>query len=316
MIDKYYNRTDVLIEIATLYYIEGKTQQRIAEVFSTTRSNVAKLLKQALDLGIVEIKIANPATSMVHLASNLIEKFSLKKAIVVPSEMNYQETLVSVGKAAAGFLAKCLNTKITIGISWGTTIYQMVDQFPESTLTSAAVVQLHGGVGSRNVVVDGYEVSSALSRKLHCDAYYIQAPLIVHSKEAKEILVKDKNIARGLEMSKDVDIAFLGIGTTDPELNALLRAGFIDQEEAQSLRAQGAVGMVCGQFYDLEGNLLDAEVNERVIGIPAKDLGSIDTVVGLACGIKKAEAIYGALKGNYLNAIITDESVAKRLLEM
>ncbi|NCU27970.1 sugar-binding transcriptional regulator, partial [Candidatus Nomurabacteria bacterium] len=146
--------------------------------------------------------------------------------------------------------------------------------------------------------------------------HYIQAPLIVRSKEVKEILIKETNISKAIELCRNVDIAFLGIGTTDPDLNALLRAGFIDEKEAKKLRSQGAVGMICGQFYTIDGDLLDTDINERVIGLKATELQYIDTVIGLACGEKKTEAIFGALKGKYLNAIITDEIVAKKLLGM
>jgi len=315
MIDRNYNRVDAIIEIATLYYIDGKKQQEIADIFSTTRSNIAKILKQAVAQGIVKIQIVNPSSNIVNLSRRMVEKFPIKKAIIAPTGIDYKETLSSVGYAAAKYLQQNLKDELNIGIGWGTTLYQMVDQFIDSSVKNGSVVQMHGGMGARDLVVDGYELASSLARKMHTPAYYISAPLIVQSKEAKEILMNDKSISGALKLGRSVDIAFMGIGTTEPELNALLRAGLIDKNTANFLINQGAVGMICGQFFDIAGNLIDNEINDCIIGIKASELKSLKNVIGLACGEKKVEALLGAINGGFLDVVITDEQVAKKLLE-
>ena len=47
-----------------------------------------------------------------------------------------------------------------------------------------------------------------------------------------------------------------------------------------------------------------------------KDIRKIEYSVGIASGREKTEAIYGALKGNFINVLITDIETGKTLLEM
>ena len=44
-------------------------------------------------------------------------------------------------------------------------------------------------------------------------------------------------------------------------------------------------------------------------------LTELDNVIGVAGGARKAEAILAALRGGYLDVLITDEDTAKLLLE-
>jgi DNA-binding transcriptional regulator LsrR (DeoR family) len=53
---------------------------------------------------------------------------------------------------------------------------------------------------------------------------------------------------------------------------------------------------------------------DRVIGLNLQDLKKIKIVIGIAEGSGKTAAICGALKGELLNVLITDEQTAKAVL--
>jgi DNA-binding transcriptional regulator LsrR (DeoR family) len=53
---------------------------------------------------------------------------------------------------------------------------------------------------------------------------------------------------------------------------------------------------------------------KRVIGLNLQDLKKIEIVIGIAAGSDKTAAICGALKGELLNVLITDEITAKAVL--
>jgi lsr operon transcriptional repressor len=76
------------------------------------------------------------------------------------------------------------------------------------------------------------------------------------------------------------------------------------------------VGDILGQFFDADGNVVDLPIHDRRIGIELSDLARIPKVVGVAGGLRKAEAILGALHGGFLNVLVTNELVALRLLEL
>ena len=82
------------------------------------------------------------------------------------------------------------------------------------------------------------------------------------------------------------------------------------------LRSRGAVGDVLLRYYDGAGRLVPSEIDRRVVGLTLEDIASIPTVVAVAGGPGKSEAIAGALAGNVANVLVTDHLTAKELIEL
>jgi DNA-binding transcriptional regulator LsrR (DeoR family) len=108
----------------------------------------------------------------------------------------------------------------------------------------------------------------------------------------------------------------VGIGAPQPEVSSLLRAGYLDQEALAQLRAQGVAGDICARHYDAWGDVLDVELNRRVVGVELEALHDIAQVIGVAGGEAKAGAILGALRGGHVNALITDDVTARKVLAL
>lgn len=308
-------RKDLMIEVARMYYEDRLNQAEIAARVNMTRSNVSKLLSAARDNGIVEIRIIEPSSRAVQKANQLKAHFGLLDVIVVPSAPTYEETLVMVGRRAARYLESLLHEGIRIGFSWGTSLYQMVEQLSQFEIPSSVVVEFHGGIGSRNLSVDGNELARRFALRLRAAPYLVQAPLIVRSVELKKLLIREPGIAGVLEMAESVEIAFLGIGTSEPRYSATLRAGLVTEGESRKLWKKGAVGMVCGHYFDINGNLVDDDINQRAVSIELGKLHDIPRTVGVALGERKVEALIGVLRGKYINCLITDEQAATRILK-
>ena len=51
-----------------------------------------------------------------------------------------------------------------------------------------------------------------------------------------------------------------------------------------------------------------------MVGISLEQLRALDGVIGVAGGEEKVPAILGALRGGYLNVLITDEATAQAVL--
>lgn len=308
-------RKDLIIEAARLYYVEGLSQQDVGKRLNMARSNVSKLLKSAREQGIVEIRIVEPSTSMAQLEFGLKERFDLRDVHVVMTERTYDKTLVSVGKQAAHQLEDQLCPGMRIAISWGTSLFQMVEHVQNLTTGGVSVVQLHGGIGAHNLEIDGWELARRLSRKLGASIHIVHAPLIVRSEELRDLLVIDKNVAESMELAAHADIAFLGIGTPDPRYSALVRAGYITDEQSDELNRNGAEGMICGYFFDIDGTPIDSVLNRRVVGVDLEKLKTIPKRVAVAAGERKAMALLGAIRGGYVNGLVVDESAARHLLQ-
>ena len=247
-------RIEYLARIASLYYDQGRTQQEIAQEIGITRSAISRLLTEAREKGVVEIIVHYPWRTSAELEQALMEAFDLKAVrVLVRGQKSYEEMLQGLGVLAAQYLEGILHDGMIIGISWGTALYQMIRTLRPRSLPGAEVVQLIGATGSENVPTNGPELANLLSARLGCRCWHLHAPLIVDSEAGRDALMQERSIREALKRASHADVALVGVGTTRSDLYSLVRAGYIDEEEAQRVRADGAVGDVCAQHYSLNG---------------------------------------------------------------
>lgn len=306
---------DFLVQVATLYYRDGLSQQEIASRVGLSRATVSGALKRAREEGIVEIRIRESPSLAWSLSRELESRFGLGQAVVVPAEHDQASTTVAVGRAVADSLSARLGDGMRIGISWGTTLYQAVAALaPTTAWRGIEVVQMLGALGSINPRFDGFELARALAEKLQGSYRVIQAPVIVASSEVRQMLLREPQIADTLQRARGAHVALLGISSNHPSHSALVRAGFLTAEESREVYQSGAVGHVCGLHFDAAGRILPHPLNDRAIGISADDLRRIPVLVGAASGDSKVEAIRGLLAGGLLKVLVTDTATASAVL--
>ncbi len=305
----------VLVPIARRYYVDGLSQQEIAKEFGISRPTVSNILKKCRELGIVKIQIEDGYPYSTAVGDQLKKSFGLENAIIVPVDQD-QNITKAVGTVAGEYATSLLNDDIKIGIAWGTSLYHMVQHLPALKIKNSTVVQLMGGFGAALPQYDGSELAREFSKKIDAHYYPLQCPVIVNNIVVKELLSKELGISETLEQTKNLDLAFVGISSNSPNQSAMVRAGFISEDEAKEIQAAGAVGHICGYSYDDEGKLLDISYNNRIIGIDFNDFLNIPIRVGVAYGIQKAEAIRCALKAKLITTLITNEATAKHILKL
>jgi deoxyribonucleoside regulator len=310
------DRNSFLSEVASLYYTQGVTQQEIAERFNCSRSAVSRFLSEARGLGIVEIIIHNPWATLAELEEPLRERFALKNArVLVGKDKSYEDVLQGLGVLGAEELEALLKPDSIIGISWGSALQRLVAAVHPRRMPAVEVVQMIGATGfGQGIGTDGPALAHRLADRLAGTYRHLHAPLVVESPQVLRALLADRNIKETLARAQRADIALVGIGSTTAGLYSILREGYITKQEAASARSQGAVGDICGQHFDRAGQVLDIDINSRTIGIALDKLKRIPAVMGIAGGVGKAEAILAALRGGYVNHLITDESAARWIL--
>lgn len=120
-----------------------------------------------------------------------------------------------------------------------------------------------------------------------------------------------KEISRMAQLSS---MTVIGIGSMTDEAT-ILKSNILTKNDFLYLQMQGAVGDVLSHFIDRDGNLVNAEIEDRLISTSLETLRQLKNVIGVAAGRSKVEAIRAALRGGYLDVLITDEDTALRLLE-
>ena len=122
---------------------------------------------------------------------------------------------------------------------------------------------------------------------------------------------------RILQYYKEIKTVIMGIGIPDRGGSTMVKAGYITEQELNHMVQQGVVGDLLLQFYNRDGRVEPYQsFNERVAGMPLSQLRQVENKIGIGSGLAKADAIYGALQGGYINILVTDEECAMRLIEM
>ena len=309
-------RHDLLVDVAKLYWEQDLTQQQIARKLGVARSSISNLLKLCRDLRIVEIRINDDSSHIARLRRELCDKFGLADAVVVPAGPDPRQATVHVGLAAAARIRPLLKDRVRIGISWGTTLYELVRHVSPMPLEGAEVVQLHGGLGEGNPEIDGFGLAQKLAEKLHGRYRIVQAPMIVRNVALKKLLLAEKGISASLKRGAGVQIALFGIGSNNPGISSLVRAGYLSKDESRALAEGGAIGTVCGFQIGANGSVLPIDVNRRLIGIDSGTFLRIPVRVGVAAGSLKAQAVAAALRGRFVTMLVVDEAAASAVLAL
>lgn len=305
---------DFLTEIARRYYIDEHSQADIAKEYKLSRPTVSNILKQCREEGIVEIRIRESSAFARGLSDRLQDRFGIRAAVIIPSNEDSSAVLSRAGAEAAAFASSVITDGMKVGVAWGTSLFQMVHQMKHLNVVDAEVVQLMGGLGAANPQYDGADLARELSKMLNARYYPLQCPVLVKNIEVKEMLISENGIRDTLKQTADLDIAFVGLSSNDPDKSALVKAGFLTHDEAEDTLKAGAVGHICGYSYGAQGEMLNLSVNHRIIGIEFNNLKKIPERLGIACGAEKAEAIKAAMLGGLITTLITDESAALRIL--
>lgn len=304
----------LLYEVACLYYEDGLTQEEIAEHLGFSRSRVQRLLEAAKKEGIVEIHLVSPAVSFVDLEEKLAKRFRLEKAIVVSAPLRSQYLIRrSVGRAAARYLEPVLRDGDVLGIGWGRTIYETLNTLKRKV--TVTIVPLIGAVGQVEMDFQVNELGNQLAKRIGGFFVPFYAPALVDSEDIARALFSDQSVRRVVELWDEVTIALVGMGDPRREGSIVPKFFLSDPTSKAVLEREDVVGDLLYHFLKKDGSLADEVFDRRVMSIPLERLRKIPRVVGVAGSLEKVEVLEAVLKGGYINALVTDQNVARVLLE-
>lgn len=310
------DRDLLLADVAEMYYLEGKRQSEIAHLIGLTTSMVSRLLTEAHQRKMVDIHIRRPLQSDYALENALKEQFNLQTVCVVTVRNHEFTFLKYLGAAGAQTFKRFLAPDSTIGIAWGTTLSVLADELEVAVPVPSKLVELVGAMGSRNSEYEGHGIIMRLAEKLGAEHYILNAPFLCSNAETAQALLKDDILSKPLGMARQAQIALMGAGSLEIPYATIYRYGYFSVDQFEELTRVGAVGNVCGLYYDINGQEACADFCDRLITINKNDLLCIPIRIGVAGGVDKAKPILGALRGGYFNVLVTDSLTAQQVLEL
>lgn len=309
------DRKKLLYKIAKSYYEDGLTQGQIGKRFGLSRIKVSRLLQEARAEKLVQITVISPEDSNADLERELESTYGLDEAVIIsPSSDEKPVVTTELGPAAVDCLLRCLQGNEVLSVSWGSTLLSTVDALPITHYPELTVVQMMGGLGRPEAEVHGNDIARRMAQAFGARPRLLSAPGIVASKMVRDALMIDPQISDTLALSAKADVAMVGVGVPVPD-SVVMQAGAIVAEEVEQLKAMGAVGDIALRFFDADGQPIKHQINDRIIGLDSDQIKRIPRVIGVAGGTEKFEAIRAALRGKFINVLVTDDWVAARLLE-
>lgn len=307
----------LITKVARMYHERGVRQTDIAEALHISQARVSRLLKRATELGIVRTVVAAAPGVHTELEEALEGRYGLAEAVVVDVEGSNEDVIAALGSVGATYLETTLTGRERIGISsWSQTLLAAVDRMRPFRLPGAeSVVQLMGGVGNSSVQTQGNRLLTEFARLVGATATFVPAPALVGNRTMRESLLNDAAMESIANDWAHLTMVLAGIGSLPP--SPLLRASgnAADLADQDRLHAAGAVGDVCLRFFDAAGTLVPSDLDDRVVGIDADTLRRIPRRIGIAGGESKHKAIHAAVRGGWVNVLITDTGTAAALLQ-
>jgi DNA-binding transcriptional regulator LsrR (DeoR family) len=304
------DQLDLIIEIATWFYVHGWSQIRIARRLGLDPSTVSRYLKRAREESVVHVEIRRPSRPSVDLARDLAERLGVARAVVAPDSDHPLET---VAAAAAEHLDGLLRSGMRLGISWGHTLSAVVRHMRVGSVSGLEISQLAGGLDESAPGIQGHELVRALGAAFPASRMrYLHAPAIVDSPGEAEVIRGVRSVAMALRAAAACDIALVGIGSMD-DAATLVRGGHVSSRDRRRLLREGAVGNMNTRFFDAAGRPV-GDLETRTIAVSWQQLRAVPSVIAVAAGEYKAAAIAGAVRTGCVDVLVTDEPVARRLL--
>ena len=297
----------LLTKVAWYYYIEGYTQQEIGEYLSIPRLRVNRLLDKARKAGIIQFSVREGDSKRMIVERELITQFGLKDAFVVPSPLNEQDINESVAQAAAMYIHERLKKTGYINMGYGDTSSRILNHLANICEFPVNVVSLTGGVN--------YYLPNTRSSIFNAKLYLTPAPLLMASEDIVKAMEQEPSVKQIRHMATLAQMSIVGIGGVDSNAT-LLTNGTLNHSDVLLLSMQGAVGDMLCHFIDKDGNVIQSSLERRLMSTPLEQLKEMNNSIGVAGGSTKSEAILAALKGNYLDVLITDEATATNVLRL
>jgi DNA-binding transcriptional regulator LsrR (DeoR family) len=307
----------LIAKVARMYHQGGVRQPQIAAELNMSQARVSRLLRQASEIGVVRTVVTLPPGVYTDLEERLQRRFSLRDAVVVDADGAGGQVIPALGAAAAQYLHATLTGGEVLGVSsWSATLLAAAQVMSARTSSQLdRVVQIVGGHGDPSVQVQANRLTGDLAAVTGARPVLLPVPGLVSTPTLRRALVKDPAISEVMRSWQELDLALVGIGSLEPSPLLRQSGNALTEAEQEELRSAGAVGDVCLRFFDGDGTALKTLLDQRVVSITVADLMRVPRRVGVAGGDSKYRAIRAALRGGWVNVIVTDLDTARRLAD-
>lgn len=311
-------KINIAVRVARMYYYQNMKTTAIAKEINFSRSTVSRLLSFAKNEGLVNIQVLDPSEEPQHMEKRILDEFNLKRVHVVPvSEIvGEAEWLDRTAQYAAKHLNTLFNSKMILGIAWGTTLSAISSHLLMKTTHDSQIVQLNGAGNTQTMGIEyASEIIMRFAKNFSARAHLFPVPTFFDYAQTKNLLWKERSIKRLLDLQEKSDLLIYSIGALNAGIPShVYSGGYLDKKDYSELERLNIVGDIATYFFKDDGSFLDIPINERASG-PNLELFKKKYGVCVVSGLAKVRGLCAALKGNLMKELIIDEPTARVLID-
>jgi len=307
---------DELTRMATLYYVDGQTQEELSQRFGISRATVGRMLKRAQELGIVEIRVQHHPTLTVDLERELMDRFGISRALLSVDHADPEKQRAILAGLVATWLERNLNEGAIVAIGMGRNVSAVSEHAISTNQRAATFVCAIGGSYRGGETMNPDHICRRLASRFGGESQTLYSPAMVDEPALRTALLENDTVRQCLDKARRADLALVGIGDMSEESN-MVRMGWFSAQEINEAKRVGTVGDMMGyDFIDINGQPAMTPIQGRVIGLTANDLRRIPNVIAIASESNKVTAILGALRTGTINTLATTASNAMAVLHL
>jgi DNA-binding transcriptional regulator LsrR (DeoR family) len=290
--------------------MDGLGQSEVARFAKVSQAKVSRLLAAARERGIVRISVAEYEPRNHALEQALCKGFGLDAVAVIKTAegTNAEDARRAVGHFGAPFVAALLPPKGVVAIAGGRSIRELVQDLPEDKERRLTVVQAMGSIDSNVGAEDALELGRVLARRSGGHFLSLSVPAFVPDRRIRDVLLALSQVRSVRERLAHANVAIVGVGTLTNSVFAARKV--LSPRDIEELTSCGAVGEICGRFFDKNGRECDSRWRDRVLSIGLEQIRQIPQVIGVVAGGDRSAAIAAAVRGGLLKALVIDDAAA------
>ena len=298
-----------LAYVARRYYLDDWKQSDIAKELGVSRPLVSRMLAEAREHGVVEIRIHDPAARQGQLVEQLRHSTSIWDGVLVEDGQDDDATNQLLSQGAVQLLWQLRSRRL--GIGWGHLIGQLVTWLEAHPQLSSTVTDICPLVGNASIPARNYQSNEnvrLIAQQLGAAPHFIYLPALPDSLEEKQLLCSSE-IYRQIQTQWDkMDTALVNIGNypSSPDFASLVRYGDLLQQEH-------TCGRLLVYYFNPQGKVIQSE-QDFAIQIPLEQLRRCPNIIGVCSANTSVRALQGALKTGLFTHLVARAELVRSAL--
>jgi len=307
----------IIARVAELFYIHDINQYEIAKKFNFSNAKVCRMIKEAKKRKIIEFEIKNIDKRAIDLEKEVEKFYGIKEVIIFYNSdiVNYDEEILfqEIGKLGFDYIKRIIDDNLNFALTWGKTLRYTIKFLRFDKKYKINVFSTLGSVSLTETESQAANIAQMFCEKVGGKCYPVYLPLFVKTPELKETLMHSNEISKIIEDTSKIDYYFTSLGVIS-KFSRMYTLGGFDLEFLDTLVEKKIIGEVGLNFYDIDGNFINAGMEDRTIKLSVEQIKMIKNKIVIAFGPEKTDAIKGFLKTGIADVLITDSKTAEKLI--